>query len=232
MYYIIQLIILLGVLLFLFFLLYFFYNRMSRRYRQTLRGPKNAELVRVLLNLEKEPLEQLFSLYKQQFGEGPARYARQTYQKWKTGEVRPNKQTFARFLINLPKVMSFDLKCEVLRELREAYLDRDHYELSVHTNDWKEKLRPLVESIIAKGDAAELPEALHQKLSWLAENDAQVANELIERSQRQQSLSAMAMLDEEFSNIETLLDNAGRRSKVTHILKLPYGTIALKIKRS
>lgn len=227
MEYIIPTLVVLGVVI------YIFNNRMSRRYRQAAQpGLHNAELVRVLLNLEEEPLEQLFSLYRQQFGEGPARYARQTYLKWKSGEVRPNKHTFGRFLINLPKVMSFDLKCEVLRELREAYFHKDHYKLSVHTDDWKEKLQPLVQSVMAKGDKAEFPKTLQQKLSWLAEDDAQVANELLDGSQRRQSLDALKHLEEEFSNIESLLDNAGWRSKVTHTLRLPYGTIALRIKRS
>jgi len=103
--------------------LYFFYrspfqDRLSPRRRSS---NKNAELVRVLLDLDQDSLAQLMELYEQQFGDGAARYAKQTYEKWKNGKVKPNKQTFRRFLINLPKVMSFDLKCEVLRKLREAY---------------------------------------------------------------------------------------------------------------
>src|SRR5262245_1801385 len=101
------------------------------------RGQENANLIKVLLDLEAEPREELFQLYKDQFGDGAARYARQTYQKWKEGTVRPNKQTFHRFLINLPRVMSFDLKCEVLRELREAYCAKDNYQVNVTTDDWK-----------------------------------------------------------------------------------------------
>src|SRR5215217_664385 len=68
----------------------------------------NAELVKTLLSLEEESLEKLFKLYKAEFGEGAAGYARRTYKKWKAGEVRPNRQTFNRFLVYLPKVMSYD----------------------------------------------------------------------------------------------------------------------------
>src|SRR5436309_10218763 len=74
------------------------------------RSQENANLIKVLPELEEEPRAQLFKLYEEQFGDNAARYARQTYQKWKAGTVRPNKQTFQRFLINLPRVMSFDLK--------------------------------------------------------------------------------------------------------------------------
>ena len=103
--------------------------------RRISQATENAELIKVLFDLEEEPLDELFRLYKEQFGDNAARYARHTYRKWKAGEVRPNRQTFNRFLLHLPKVMSFDLKCEVLRELREAYCARDNYELTVHTDD-------------------------------------------------------------------------------------------------
>jgi len=218
--------ILLGILIFVFKT-----NPFTIPPRRISTAVQNAELIKILLNLDEQPLEDLFKLYREQFGEGPARYARQTYLKWKTGSVRPNKQTFARFMVNLPKVMSFDLKCEVLRKLREAYLARDNYKLTVNTDDWKQSLMPLVEQVNEKAKVAELPRALQDRLAWLAEDDAQVANALLAESQERQSLNALTFLEKEFANIEHLLDNAGGRGKVTHVLKLPTGTITLKIKR-
>ena len=206
-----------------------FHNRLRRK--GISRASQNAELIKVLLDLEDEPLDDLFKLYKEQFGENAARYARHTYRKWKAEEVRPNRQTFSRFLLYLPKVMSFDLKCEVLRELREAYCAKDNYKLTVHTDDWKETLDPLVRSIISKANDAELPQALQERLRWLAGDDMQVAREILARSQTRQSLDALSLLNEEFSNIDRLLDNAKGSGKVTHILRLPLGTITLKIKR-
>lgn len=83
----------------------------SSVFQRVSRARENAELMKVLLNLEEEPLNALFALYKNEFGSGAAQYARHTYRKRQAGEVRPNRQTFSRFLIYLPKVMSFDLKC-------------------------------------------------------------------------------------------------------------------------
>lgn len=195
------------------------------------RAQENANLIKVLLDLDDEPREQLFSLYKQQFGDNAARYARQTYLKWKAGTVRPNKQTFQRFMINLPHVMSFDLKCEVLRELREEYCAHDNYQVSVSTDDWRSTLAPLVESIIQKSLTVELPESLEKRLSWLAEDDMTVANAILAESQARQTVNALSLLEKEFPNIEHLLDNAPGRAKVTHVLKLPLGLITLEIKR-
>jgi len=109
-----------------------------------------TELMTVLLNLDDDAVGELLDLYKQQFGTGPARYARRTLQKWKTGKVRPATQTFERFLIHLPKVMSYDLKCDVLRHFMEVYANKETYELDITTDDWEEKLAPLVRQIIDK----------------------------------------------------------------------------------
>jgi len=193
---------------------------------------KNSELVKVLLRLEEKPLDELFRLYKEQFGQGAARYARQTYQKWKAGEVRPNKQTFNRLLVHLPKVMSFDLKCEVLRKLREEYCAKDNYELTVYTDDWKERLNPLVTSIITKARTAELPKLIEKRLRWLSEDEMHVARAILNESQMQASRNALALLQEEIAELENLLASTkGTRRRVTHKLKLPYGTITLKIER-
>lgn len=192
---------------------------------------ENANLVKVLLDLDDDSRAQLFKLYQKQFGPGAARYARQTYQKWKAGSVRPNKQTFQRFLLNLPQVMSFDLKCEVLRELREAYCARDNYNLTVSTDNWKSTLTPLVEGIVVKAATAELPEFLNSRLTWLAEDDVTVANAILAESQARQSRNTISLLEKEFSNIQYLLDNAGGDAKVTHVLQLPLGSITLQIKK-
>lgn len=195
------------------------------------KAQENANLVKVLLELEAEPREELFQLYREQFGDGAVRYARQTYKKWKDGTVKPNKQTFRRFLINLPHVMSFDLKCEVLRELREAYCAKDHYQVTVTTDDWKETLAPIVEGVLKKALTSELPESLRRRLTWLAEDDVTVGNAILVESEARQTRNALALLENEFSNIDELLNNARGRGKVTHELRLPMGTISIQIEK-
>jgi len=212
-------------------LLYRFGHKIKITKRNPVRKFRNAELVQVLLTLDDSHLDELFRLYKERFGKGPARYARHTYNKWKAGEVRPNKQTFNRFLIYLPKVMSFDLKCEVLRKLKTEYCSKENHELDIHLDDWGETVIPLIEGIIERSYSAELPKQLKDRLKWLSEDEAEIANSLLSESQAQESKNNMALLDQEFANIEKLFHNANRKDKITHLLKLPYGTITLNIKR-
>jgi len=202
-----------------------------RRSRQPDPKFRNSKLVGVLLGLETEAVEELLALYKKEFGRGAAHYARKTYRKWKTGEVRPVTQTYERFLVHLPKVMSYDLKCEVLRTFMEEYAAKDNYELKVYTDDWEEKLTPLVKQIIDKTYTAQLPVEIERKLRWLGQNDMQLAQDILRRSQAEEGRIAVSMLKEEFANIEKLLAETHLKPKVTHELKFPYGTITLFIKR-
>ena len=189
---------------------------------------RNSDLVKVVMGLEEKPLNDLFKLYAAEFGPEAARYARRTFNRWKTGEVRPNRQTFNRLLIHLPNVMSFDLKCEVLRRLREEYCARHDYQLTVDTENWRDSLAPLVTDLINKSYAAQLPSYVEGKLRWLAADDMQAARAILAESEARESRNAIAMLEQEFDNIERLMRATGGR--VTHTVKLPFGTIRLQIR--
>lgn len=191
---------------------------------------KGSKLMSVLLRLDKTAINELLSLYKAEFGNGPARYARLTYRKWKTGEVQANAQTFDRFLVHLPKVMSFELKCEILRHYMEEYAAKDHHELNVTTTDWEEKLTPLVTQVIEKAFTAQLPQQVEKQLKWLVDGDMKSAQQVLKASQAEEGRIMVSMLKEEFIQFEKILDNRHLRPKVSHELKFPYGTIKINIK--
>jgi hypothetical protein len=204
-----------------------FFSLNSRRNRKF----HHSEILKVLLNLDDDSLNQLLKLYRESFGKGAAGYARRTYQKWKTGKVRPNHQTFERFLVHLPKVMNYDLKCQVLRQLMEEYGAQKDYSVTVYTDDWERTLTPLVEEIIARPFQAELPQEIQKQLNWLADGEMVLAQEILRHSQVEEGKIAVSMLRQEFENIEKLLAESHLKPKVVHQLKFPYGTITLNIKR-
>ena len=205
--------------------------RKQRRERPLIYRRPDADMVKVVLSLEQKTLEDLFSLYKREFGPEAARYARRTYNKWKSGEVRPNRQTFNRFLVHLPSVMSFDLKCEVLRKLRQEFCPQNEYQLTVDTRSWREDVAPLVEEVVRKSYTARLPRYVERKLRWLAADDMQLARSILIESQAQESRNALFLLEREFANIEQLLQATGGRGEVTHTVRLPLGTITLTVER-
>ncbi|MGD9588470.1 MAG: hypothetical protein AB7Q37_04690 [Pyrinomonadaceae bacterium] len=171
-------------------------------------------------------------LYKKEFGPGPARYARRTIAKWRTGKVQPATQTFERFLVHLPKVMSYDLKCEVLRHFMEEYASKETYELDVTTEEWERKLEPLVRQIIEKAFTAQLPFEVERQLEWLGDGDMQAAQSILRASQAEEGRIMVSTLRDEFYAMEELLDQQHLKPKVTHMLEFPYGTIRLNVRRT
>lgn len=193
---------------------------------------KNVEIMKVLFGLNEESLNQLFDLYKKNYGAGAARYARKTYKNWKLGKTKPIEQTYLRFVVYLPEVMSYDLKCEVLRRLMIEYAPKNDYEITVNTDDWDESLAPLVNEIIEKTYHSDLPKELREKINWLADGEMQAAQKILRQSQVEESRHSIAMLRSEMQSIAQLLDESNLRARVSHKLKFPYGTITLNIKRS
>ncbi len=223
-----ELIIIVAVILYAGYLVVEFKER--SRAKETIPRNRNADLIKVLLGLEQTNLENLFQLYAREFGPAAARYARRTYDKWRSGEVRPNKQTFNRFLVHLPGVMSFDLKCEVLRKLRQEYCSQDNYSLVVDPKNWRDALIPLIDDLIRKSYVAQLPQHVEERLRWLSANDMQLASAVLAESQAQESKNAMRLLEQEFDHLDQFLDVTKGRSEVTHIVKLPLGNITLTIR--
>jgi hypothetical protein len=88
-----------------------------------------------------------------------------------------------------------------------------------------------VSSLIEKAYTAELPKNIRDQLEWLSDRDVEIARALLASSQAEASKNAVSFLGDEIYNIERVLTRSGARSKVTHTIKLPYGTITLKIKR-
>jgi hypothetical protein len=191
----------------------------------------NAALVGVLLSLPDNQVDDLLELYRNEFGNGPARYARRTLKKWRSGRVQPASQTYRRFLVHLPKVMSYDLKCEVLRHFMQELAKKNNYQLNVSPDDWEEKLAPLIEGIIQRAYTARLPAEVEKKLTWLGDGDMQAAQDILRASQVEESRIMVSKLHEDFENLEVLLAQDNLKPRVTHVLKFPYGTIELNVKR-
>lgn len=195
-------------------------------------GYKNAQLIGVLLDLDKDRFDEVLSLYRSAFGPGAARYAKSTFKKWRSGKVLPTRRTFDRFYTLLPREMSFDLKCEILRKLKENYCAKENYDLAVTTDNWKDMLPPLLNSIAERSRIAELPLEVRERVEWLSHGEAIAANAILSESQARETAAALEHLDQEFINIEMLLDRSNGRASVSHSIKLPYGTINLKIEKA
>ncbi len=192
-------------------------------------GGFDKDILEKFYSLTPDQLVRLFNIYSDSYGDGPAAYARKTYADWKHGAVRPSAQTINRLLDNLPLVLNFDGKCELLRKLRERHRKPEYHSLKVKADDWKEHVVPLVRAVIQKSYRANLPENIERRLTWLSNGDMQTARAILAHAQALEGAVAVNLLQDEMQNIETALTNLDGKGKVTHTIRLPYGHIQLKI---
>ena len=71
-----------------------------QRHKKLTRAQENANLVKVLLELDTESREELFRLYREQFGENAARYAQHLSKV--ESRLRPAQQTNFQSLFTKP----------------------------------------------------------------------------------------------------------------------------------
>lgn len=174
-------------------------------------------------------LERLLDIYSAVYGSGAAEYARKTFPDWRSGETRPSAQTISRLLDNLPHVLNFDGKCDLLRKLRERHRKPESLSIKVKADDWRDAVVPLVKRVIGRAYNANLPEVVEQRLAWLSSGDMQAARAILSHAQAIEGAVAVSLLQDEMLNIETALANLPGRKKVTHTICLPYGNIHLAI---
>ncbi|HKG59934.1 MAG TPA: hypothetical protein VKB05_09245 [Pyrinomonadaceae bacterium] len=192
-------------------------------------GGFDRDVLQKFYTLSADQLAQLFNIYSDEYGDGAAAYARKVYDEWKTGAVRPSAQTINRLLDHLPKVLSFDGKCELLRKLRERHRKPEHHSIKVKVDDWKSKLVPLVKRIVEKAYTSNLPEIVERRLTWLSSGDMQVARALLSHSQAMEGAVAVRLLEHEMQDLEAVVTHVHGSTKITHTISLPYGNIELKI---
>lgn len=179
--------------------------------------------------LTPDQLARLLNIYSDEYGTGAATYARRTYADWKSGATRPSAQTINRLLDSLPRVLNFDGKCDLLRKLRERHHQPESHSIKVNVDDWKDRVIPLVKTVIEKAYRSNLPEVIERRLTWLASGDMQAARAILSHSQAIEGAVAVRLLQEEMQNIDAALTNLQGRKKVTHTICLPYGNIHLSI---
>src|SRR5688500_9017605 len=92
-------------------------HRTLRERLSAMVGGFDKDILERFSSLTPAQLARLFNIYSIEYGDGPAAYARKTYADWRLGAVRPSAQTINRLLDNLPLVLNFDGKCELLRKL-------------------------------------------------------------------------------------------------------------------
>lgn len=209
------------------------YNRSRDSQRQALSSTFagiDQDIERIFLSLPTRQLESIFSRYGKEHGASALTYARRTYDKWKTSQVRMSGQIAERLLKLVPPYLSASERFDLVKKLRAAHLRPSHQSLSTSPQTWRVDLAPLIRDIVTRSSSFELPASMVNRVKWLANGDATATQKLLAAAEQEEALVRLRYLEVEFQRINALVQKLnGTHSSIRHKIDLPQGSIAITI---
>ena len=197
---------------------------LSRRF-----GGIDREVEKIFLQLAPCDLESLLSRYGQEHGQKAEAYARDTYEKWKSGAVKMSGQTAGRLLDLLPPLLAPSVRFDLVRKLRERHFSKKTIRIQSTPETWRTDLVKPIQELVAASSGFALPADLLEKAKWLADGDAAAAQRLLAAAEQEEAAVRAAYIDAELHRFEALIQNIDTTRQVTHTLKLPQGDIILRV---
>ena len=102
----------------------------------------------IFFRLNTQSLGTLFKKYGQLHGKNAESYARKTFLNWKTGETVLSGQTAERLLNLIPPYLPQNIKYELIKKLREHYLETQTKHITTTHEKWKNDVIPEVNELI------------------------------------------------------------------------------------
>ena len=133
-------------------------------------------------NMSPELREKVFREYGRIYGPERLDYARDTYEKWKTGQVKMSGMVAKRIFDLMPRYLTPEQRMSVVeyiwRKLRRH--DSVYFRFSpvVTASDLQRKLQGYLEEHVK---TREVPEDLKKEFSWLSSEDTAVYEKLLNR---------------------------------------------------
>lgn len=199
-------------------------SELSRRF-----GGIDREVERIFLQLAPRELEGLLSRYGREHGQKAEAYARETYEKWRSGAVKMSGQTAGRLLDLLPPLLAPSVRFDLVRKLRERHFSKRTIRIQSTPQTWRTDLVKPIQDLVAESSGFALPADVLDKAKWLADGDAAAAQHLLAAAEQEEAAIRVAYLDAELRRVEALIENIDATRQVAHTLKLPQGEIILKV---
>lgn len=196
-------------------------------------GGIETDVERLFLNLPPAKLRIILRRYEERFGKGPCKYARQTYQKWKSGAVRMSGQTAERLLDLLPPLLSVEQRYDLIRKLRRHYLPRRRLRIFVTVDDWRKRVIAEIDKLIERERRFALPDDLKYTATWLADGSTESAQKMLQAVEEEEARQRTAYLEAEFARVDALVRSVKDAGvTVTHTISIPQGDIEVQMQSS
>src|SRR5262245_39549626 len=103
----------------------------------------DSDIKRIFLTLPPRKLSKVFIRYGEIYGISKLIYAKNTYAGWQVGAVTMSGVVLARLLNLVPLVIEPSDRFDLVKKLRDAYLCKQHIEVSCDPTNWFKRVPPV-----------------------------------------------------------------------------------------
>jgi len=195
-------------------------------------GGIDDDVTRAFFRMNRYELDRVFRRYEENYGKGPADYARRVLSEWSRGTTTMSGKTLERLLEVVPYELSFETKRELYCKIRDAYREPESATIKVGTEEDIALVQRMVDRLVERVRAQPLPELVNSRLVWLSHGDGLVARQLEAASEESAGVVVAEALRSELAALHQLFqEHVDLNHQMEHVIELPYGTITVEFVR-
>lgn len=191
-------------------------------------GDALKEIRKSFLDLDEEALDELLSDYGAIHGESAEKYARKTYQSWKSGSTALSGQTMERLVELVPPYLSPEQRFSLLK------LVLKRHKPSVPTTTIKinvkepgfgfGELTKRLDSMSHTNVLAHLPDSVMKAASWLYDDDITAARAMVADAEKLENDLIRSSAAKEIELLKRTI-STGQVKAASYSVKMPTGTL-------
>lgn len=189
----------------------------------------DEDVERIFLNLCDDDLVRVLRRYGERHGSAALGYAKRTYYKWKTGKQRVSGMIAERLLQLVPPALNTASRFELVKKLRIAHMRKEYRSLTCSGSNWREYVLPMVENLVATSRRFELPGHVLDRVTWLADGDTAIVQQLLAAAEEDEARVRLKYLDAEFARMKSLIDQVEVSTTLEQVITIPQGTLCVSI---
>ncbi len=175
-------------------------------------GGLEQDVQSLFFKLDNHTLSHVLWEYEQKYGRGARDYAARTFTKWRSRRVDMSGLILERLIHIVPPHLSFEQKFEILIKAATQTKSIVMVTLPV-TSTLEESIQALSDSV-RNALWNDLPSNLQTRLSWLAQDDFQMAKILLREAIRHEAVTASEYLKENINNFSKVANSVSDSSNI------------------
>ena len=177
----------------------------AERLRRELGGAE-AQTRRTFLDLDYERLDALLEAYRLTYGESAYEYAIETFPRWRSGRRKMSGMVAERIFNLLPQFVTRPERHEIAGKLWKHLAPGSDMCLVLSTKSRPEDMRDALDRY-ARQHVRDytFPETLHRRFTWIANQDVQLAQQLLNHFQQMEYRVAVDAVNQRVPVIARIL---------------------------